>query len=137
MWRCVDFHVTSCLILVLCMVWRSLADESIWSNTLQDMLSRSCMYGYHISGFYSEYKRAKQDRRWRIRCSGINAPGPHQCKWTCKTLNIMDHSENIVGSFSIFAIEIWVPFPRNGKIWVPPTFQGLIESGYPPYIYVH
>ena len=52
------------------------------ANTLGDVLSRSCMYGFGISGLYSEYDVTTKDRLWRLNCTRIGFKGYDTCEWT-------------------------------------------------------
>ena len=52
------------------------------ANTLGDVLSRSCMYGFGISGLYSEFDTTTKDRLWRLNCTRIGFKGYDTCEWT-------------------------------------------------------
>lgn len=53
-----------------------------WLNEPRGMISRSCMFGFGVSGLVSEYDRSKKDRQWRLLCSSMGQSTGHTCAWT-------------------------------------------------------
>ena len=55
-----------------------------WLNEPRGMISRSCMFGFGISGVVSEFDHGRKDRQWRFLCSSMGQTTGHTCVWTCK-----------------------------------------------------
>lgn len=80
------------LVLLVISIPKNTESQSIesvmsWANELEGMLIRSCMYGFGVTGLYSEFDSTKRDRRWQIKCERLSPEIPQTCRWTYKFVN--------------------------------------------------
>ena len=90
-------HSTVVWLVVTSLLWRmraTVGEEMDWANVAGHLLSRSCMYGFGISGFYSVYDLAKKDRLWRVHCSRIGFKGGDFCWWTCEYISVFIYTSS-------------------------------------------